>query len=85
MIRIITIVSAITLIGCHSTDEQGTSTQTVQTNKQEMVCEQRATTGSNLKKKRCMSKKLAEEVRKVNQENMRTLKRNQQIATKNKN
>ncbi|GAA60304.1 hypothetical protein P20652_2170 [Pseudoalteromonas sp. BSi20652] len=38
-----------------------------------MVCEKIAVTGSNIKKRTCMSKELAEERRKKNQEAMREI------------
>lgn len=37
-----------------------------------MVCEHKATTGSHLKKRTCMSKELADEVRRRNQEALRS-------------
>lgn len=41
-------------------------------NDKNMVCEYRATTGSHRKKRSCMSKELADEVRRRNQEALRS-------------
>ncbi len=37
-----------------------------------MVCEYRATTGSHRKKRTCMAKELSEEIRRINQEALRS-------------
>lgn len=57
------------LCGCaaNQTDENGLSAS----NDEEMVCEFIAKTGSNLKKKRCMTKTLSEELEKENKHDLR--------------
>jgi len=87
MIKITTIILSIGMLAaCGSTNETASNndeSQKVASNK-DMVCEQTATTGSHLKKKRCMSKKVAETVREVNRDNIRALNRSQQIGPKDK-
>lgn len=79
-------ISLITLLtACHSTSDTAANKTTVaKTSSKNMTCEHTASTGSHLKKKRCMSKELAEAVREVNKENMRSLKKAQSIGQKNK-
>ena len=84
MIKIITALSLLTIVGCHSTHNKDNSEVVAQTSNKEQVCEQSATTGSNLKKRRCMSRKLADQIQRVNQENMKTLNRAQKLGDPNK-
>lgn len=87
MIKIAALIfTTVLLTACSSTSENATNeneTHVVAKNK-DMVCEQRASTGSHLRKKRCMSRKVAEAVREVNKENMRALNKAQALGEKNK-
>lgn len=64
---VIIISSLLFLSGCSSLSEDSLSSN------ENMVCEKIAVTGSNIKKRTCMSKELAEERRKKNQEAMREI------------
>ncbi|CAH9064487.1 hypothetical protein PSECIP111951_03364 [Pseudoalteromonas holothuriae] len=59
------------LSGCNSTSEGSSDTRVAKADNADLVCESRPTTGSNLRKKRCMSRALAKEVRKETREAMR--------------
>ncbi len=86
MIKITTIISLLVLAGCHSThgSGNGTTSTVAKTNTKDQVCEQSATTGSNLKKRRCMSRAVSDAVREQNQQDMRSLNRAQQVGAKDK-
>jgi len=64
---IISTVGLLLLSGCSSLSDDSLSSN------ENMVCEKKAVTGSNIKKRTCMSKELAEEIRKKNQEAMREI------------
>jgi len=64
---VIIVSNLLFLSGCSSLSEDSLSSN------ENMVCENRAATGSNIKKRVCMSRELAEEQRKKNQEAMREI------------
>ncbi|WNC71151.1 hypothetical protein RGQ13_13595 [Thalassotalea psychrophila] len=70
---IILVASVITLGACSSTESQDNKKDemTLASAKSNgMVCEHRASTGSHLKKRSCMSKELADEIREHNKHDM---------------
>ncbi|MCW8833925.1 MAG: hypothetical protein OQK03_11445 [Colwellia sp.] len=80
MIKKITLVALVTFISACSSSEPGYSEQSAANDKKyekmakdkNMVCEFRPTTGSHRKKRTCMSRELADEVRRQNQEALRS-------------
>ncbi|MEC4726015.1 hypothetical protein HWQ46_10695 [Shewanella sp. D64] len=65
------------LAGCASTETEKQSAS----NNEELVCEYRAKTGSNLKKKTCMTKTLAKELYEQNKQDLRDAMRKGQTQT----
>lgn len=61
------VIGLLFLFGCSSTKDESLAKN------EDLVCEYKAKTGSNIKKRTCMSKELAEEIRRKNQEVMREL------------
>ncbi|BBN80153.1 hypothetical protein PA25_01380 [Pseudoalteromonas sp. A25] len=61
--------SILLLSGCNSTSES--SGDRVAKVDNDLVCESRPTTGSNLRKRRCMSRELADEMQKETKASMR--------------
>ncbi|WP_139326801.1 hypothetical protein [Shewanella sp. UCD-KL21] len=57
----------ILLSGCASTTDQKTASN----NNEDLVCEYIAKTGSNIKRRTCMTRELADELRKENEADMR--------------
>lgn len=82
MIRITTTALVLLLSACSSQKDNSQYEQLAKN--KEMVCENRAQTGSNIKKKKCMSKDLAEAVHQKNQEALRRLDKKGQTWTDNK-
>ncbi|NOU52921.1 hypothetical protein HG263_20685 [Pseudoalteromonas sp. JBTF-M23] len=65
--------SILLLSGCNSTSES--SDDRVAKVDNDLVCESRPTTGSNLRKRRCMSRQLAEQVQRENKDAMRQVEK----------
>lgn len=80
MIRKISIIALVTLISACSSSQAGYAEKSAKNDQQyakmaknkDMVCEYKATTGSHRKKRTCMTKALADEVRRKNQEALRS-------------
>jgi hypothetical protein len=80
MIKQITLIALVTFISACSSSAPGYSEKSAANDKKyeemakdkNMVCEYRATTGSHRKKRTCMTKELSDEVRKRNQEALRS-------------
>jgi hypothetical protein len=80
MIKKISIIALVTLISACSSSQVGYADKSAENDQQyakmakdkNMVCEYRATTGTHRKKRTCMSKELADEVRRKNQEALRS-------------
>ncbi|WP_371377292.1 hypothetical protein [Thalassotalea aquiviva] len=77
---IISIVSIIT--GCAPSQSEHEKYNGIAKN-EDMVCEHIASTGSHMKKKRCMTKELAAEVREKNQQAMKEASRKGRTSTTN--
>lgn len=80
MLKNITIVSLIAVLSACSSSQAGYSEKSAENDKKyaklakdkNMVCEFKTQVGSHRKKRTCMTRELAEEVRKRNQEALRT-------------
>ena len=70
-------IGLLVLTGCSSISKDALA------NNENMVCENIAVTGSNIKKRTCMSKELAEEQRRKNQEAMREINKRGNIYQDN--
>tara|TARA_R110001583_G_scaffold2296_9_gene16964 strand:- start:16599 stop:16880 length:282 start_codon:yes stop_codon:yes gene_type:complete len=84
MIKKITVVALLTFVSACSSSTPGYSEKSKANDEKyaqmakdkNMVCEYRPTTGSHRKKQTCMSKELADEIRRKNQEALRSQKSN---------
>ncbi|BBN80152.1 hypothetical protein PA25_01370 [Pseudoalteromonas sp. A25] len=75
-IKVIGVIGfGVAIAGCSSTQDTQ-SGSAASWKDPDMVCESIAQTGSNLRKKRCMSKELADEIRANTKEGMRKLENN---------
>jgi|TARA_B110000908_G_scaffold124746_1_gene146265 hypothetical protein len=89
MIKIITLITLVTLVSACSSSAPGYSEKAAANDKKyeqmakdkNMVCEFRPTTGSHRKKRTCMSKELSDEVRRRNQEALRSQQNKGQTST----
>jgi hypothetical protein len=91
MLKNITIISIIALLSACSSSQAGYAEKSAENDKKyatmaknkDMVCEHRATTGSHRKKRTCMKKALAEEIRRKNQEALRSQENKGQTSAGN--
>lgn len=91
MLKTLCLVTTIALLSACSSSQSGYAEKSAENDKEyakmvkdkKMVCEYRATTGSHRKKRTCMSKALAEEVRRKNQEALRSQENKGQTSAGN--
>lgn len=67
---LLSLVSTVFLFACSGTAEKAEDGSTVAKVNKNMICENTATTGSHLRKKKCMTKAQAEHLRKISKEDM---------------
>ena len=80
MLRIISLIIFVVLLSACSSSQPGYADKSKENNEKyekmsknkNMVCEYRPTTGSHRKKRSCMTKELADEVKRRNQEALRS-------------
>ena len=80
-------LSAIALVallaGCNSTsDDTDTTAKVASSKKTNLVCDNRPRTGSNVRRKKCITKELADELRRESQEAMRRTEKIGRIGEK---
>ena len=82
---VVATIATLIIAGCGSTsNESGAQLASAETtDRKNQVCEMSATTGSHLKKKKCMSKKMAKRIREQSQSVIREQARRQVSPIKN--
>jgi hypothetical protein len=85
--KLLSVIALIAIAsGCNTTSDSNDTKATVASSKKtNLVCDSRPRTGSNVRRKKCISKALADELRRESQEAMRRTEKIGRIGEKGTN